>query len=90
MKYETYIPCDELKPFVKSFAIQESTDERACRVLPDSGLVIGFQYKGRLSLIDKQAETTLSISGFDDQAHFIKEFKAFTGETPESFFTGNE
>jgi len=58
--------------------------------LPDSGLVIGFQYKGRLSLIDKQAETTLSISGFDDQAHFIKEFKAFTGETPESFFTGNE
>ena len=25
MKYETYIPCDELKPFVKSFAIQEST-----------------------------------------------------------------
>jgi methylphosphotriester-DNA--protein-cysteine methyltransferase len=26
-------------------------------------------------------------SGFYDQAHFIKEFKTFTGETPEIFFS---
>jgi AraC-like DNA-binding protein len=25
-------------------------------------------------------------AGFYDQAHFIKEFKAFTGDTPENFF----
>ena len=26
-------------------------------------------------------------AGFYDQAHFIKEFKKFTGENPESFFS---
>ena len=25
-------------------------------------------------------------AGFYDQAHFIKEFKAFTGDTPENYF----
>jgi AraC-like DNA-binding protein len=25
-------------------------------------------------------------TGFYDQAHFIKEFKAFTGNTPEDYF----
>jgi AraC-like DNA-binding protein len=27
-------------------------------------------------------------AGFYDQAHFIKEFKAFTGQTPDDFFSG--
>jgi AraC-like DNA-binding protein len=26
-------------------------------------------------------------AGFYDQAHFIKEFKAFTGDSPEKFFS---
>jgi AraC-like DNA-binding protein len=26
--------------------------------------------------------------GFYDQSHFIKEFKNFTGDTPESYFKG--
>jgi AraC-like DNA-binding protein len=29
-------------------------------------------------------------AGFYDQAHFIKEFKIFTGDTPESFFSGKK
>lgn len=29
-------------------------------------------------------------TGFYDQAHFIKEFKVFTGETPEKFFSGEK
>jgi AraC-like DNA-binding protein len=29
-------------------------------------------------------------AGFYDQAHFIKEFKAFTGDTPENFFSGKK
>jgi len=37
----------------------------------------------------KQALTAIGYeAGFYDQAHFIKEFKHFTGETPESFFSG--
>jgi AraC-like DNA-binding protein len=34
------------------------------------------------SLTDLGYET-----GFYDQAHFIKEFKTFTGDTPEKFFS---
>jgi AraC-like DNA-binding protein len=26
-------------------------------------------------------------AGFYDQAHFIKEFKTFTGDTPQEFFS---
>jgi AraC-like DNA-binding protein len=29
-------------------------------------------------------------AGFYDQAHFIKEFKIFTGDTPEGFFPGEK
>ena len=43
MKLETYIPCEVLRPFVSSFAIQETAEERTYNVLPGTGLVIGFQ-----------------------------------------------
>ena len=29
-------------------------------------------------------------AGFYDQANFIREFKTFTGETPEKFFSGKK
>lgn len=38
-------------------------------------------YKPQASLTDLGYE-----AGFYDQAHFIREFKSFTGETPEQFF----
>lgn len=63
MKFDTYIPCDKLKPFVKSFAIQETPTQQTYKVLPDTGLVIGFQYKGTLSRLQKDIEMPLSISG---------------------------
>jgi hypothetical protein len=48
MRFDTYLPCDALKPYVKTFVISENSDESTYKVLPDTGLVIGFQYKGRL------------------------------------------
>jgi AraC-like DNA-binding protein len=45
MKFDTYIPCDILKPYVKAFAIAETTEEKTYKVLPDTGLIICFQYK---------------------------------------------
>jgi methylphosphotriester-DNA--protein-cysteine methyltransferase len=47
----------------------------------------------RLKNIIQQYDTVNSLTelgyenGFYDQAHFIKEFKAFTGDTPEKFFS---
>ncbi len=75
MQFDTYIPCDILKPFVKSFAVQETTEETTYKVLPDTGLVIGFQYKGRLSRIQNGQETSLSISGVSGLADHSRKFK---------------
>ena len=75
MKFDTYIPCDILKPFVKSFAIEETTEESIYRILPDTSLVIGFQYRGKLSLMQNNSETPLSISGvsgLSDQSRIFK------------------
>jgi AraC-like DNA-binding protein len=38
-------------------------------------------YQPALSLTD-----TALAAGYFDQAHFIKEFKSFTGQTPKDFF----
>jgi len=63
MKFDTYIPCDRLKPFIKSFAISETEAEQTYKVLPDTGLVIGFQYRGKLSHLESGAEIPLASSG---------------------------
>ncbi|HEX4373866.1 MAG TPA: helix-turn-helix domain-containing protein [Puia sp.] len=63
MRFDTYIPSDILKPYVKSFVISESEEEKIYKVLPETGLVIGFQYKGKLSHVDKEKEIHLSASG---------------------------
>lgn len=75
MKLETYIPCDALKPFIRSFIIQESTEASTYKVLPDTGVVIGFQYKGRLSRLDDGAELPLSISGISGLADHCRTFR---------------
>lgn len=63
MKFETYIPCDALKPYIKSFVIQETDESQAYKVLPDTGIVIGFQYKGNLSYVEDHQEIPLSTAG---------------------------
>lgn len=75
MKFDTYIPCDILKPFVKSFAVQETSKQDTYKVLPDTGLVIGFQYKGKLSRLQNDVEIPLSISGVSGLADHGRTFK---------------
>ncbi len=75
---DTYIPSDILKPFVKSFAIQKMADEYTYKVLPDTGVVIGFQYKGKLSRIQDGRESSLSTSGISGLADYSRTFKNST------------
>ena len=75
MKSDIYIPCDILKPFVKYFAVQETTEQNTYSVLPDTGLVVGFQYKGQLSRLQHNVETALSISGVSGLADHSRTFK---------------
>ena len=63
MRSETYIPCDILKPYIKSFIISESVEEQAYKVLPGTNLVLGFQYRGKLSLLSDKGNIPLSSSG---------------------------
>jgi AraC-like DNA-binding protein len=63
MKHQIYIPCDGLKPFVNSFVISEMKEEGSYKVLPDTSVVIGFQYKGSLSYREDETEIPLSASG---------------------------
>ncbi len=75
MKFETYIPCDILKPFISSLVVQETSNEATYKVLPDTGLVIGFQYKGKLSRIENQNELSLSTFGISGLADHPRTFK---------------
>jgi len=75
MKFDTYIPCDMLKPFVHTLVIQETEDGQEYKVLPGTGLVIGFQYKGRLSYFDQEQEVKLSSSGITGLRDTYRVFK---------------
>ncbi|MBS1664012.1 MAG: AraC family transcriptional regulator [Bacteroidetes bacterium] len=79
MKLETYTPCDALKPFIESYLFQEIKDETSYRVLPGTGLVIGFQYKGKLSRIDEGTERPLAISGVSGLADHSRTFRNSAG-----------
>jgi AraC-like DNA-binding protein len=45
MKFETYSPCEILKPFISYLAIAETIEESSYRLLPKSGLTFCFQYR---------------------------------------------
>lgn len=76
MKWDSYLPCDILKPFVKSLVIRETSESGTYKVLPDMGLVIGFQFRGRLSRIEDCTERPLAISGISGLADQSRTFRS--------------
>jgi AraC-like DNA-binding protein len=79
LQYETYIPSDPLKPFIRSFAIQEVAEEATYKVLPDTGVVIGFQYKGRLFQVNDGNSVALDTSGISGLADHHRSFRNLPG-----------
>jgi AraC-like DNA-binding protein len=79
VKFETYIPTDILKPFIKSFILHETANETTYKVLPGTALVIGFQYKGRLAYLDDKNEIPLAVSGVTGIMDRYKVFKNSPG-----------
>jgi AraC-like DNA-binding protein len=63
MKFISYLPSPILNPYIKTFAISESEEEKTYKVLPGTGLVIGFQYKGKLFHIANEKQIELNKSG---------------------------
>jgi hypothetical protein len=75
MKNVSFLPCDILKPFIRSFVISEAEQEGTYKVLPDTGLVIGFQYKGTLQKIENDKSASLAISGITGLADHTRTFR---------------
>jgi len=63
MSYQVYAPCPMLTPYVKHIAVSYSASVQNYRVLPDSALVIGFQFSGKLSFLDDEHEQQLAAYG---------------------------
>lgn len=75
MKFEKFLPTDRLKPYIKYLVISETDSESQYKVLPSTGLVIGFQYKGDLAYLKNGEENKLApigITGLQDQFKIFK------------------
>ena len=75
MRFDKYFPTEQLKAYIKYFVVSENTLESEYKVLPTSGLVIGFQYKGQLSTIKDNAISNLKSAGSTGIADSYKMFK---------------
>ncbi len=79
MKFDKHFPTDQLKPYIKYYAVSENELENEYKVFPSPGLVIGFQYKGRLAAIKENTETALASAGITGITDGYKVFRNSTG-----------
>lgn len=79
MRFEKIIPCKPLKPYVKHLVISENPDAQSYKVFPSIGLVIGFQYSGRLAILNNNSGTPLATAGITGISDGYKVFKNSAG-----------
>jgi AraC-like DNA-binding protein len=75
MKFDKYLPTEQLKPYIKYFVVSENDLEGEYKVFPSSGLVIGFQYKGQLASIKDKAVNKLKPAGVTGISDSYKVFR---------------
>lgn len=74
MRFDKLIPSERLRPYVKHFVVSENTQASAYKVFPSSGLVVGFQYRGSLSLLQHGTTSNLATAGITGIADSYKVF----------------
>jgi AraC-like DNA-binding protein len=79
MRFDKFIPADQLKPYIKYFVVSENDTKTEYKVFPTSGLVLGFQYRGQLAVIHNETEDQLNISGITGISDGYKVFKNSAG-----------
>lgn len=75
MKFDKYLPIEQLKPYIKYYVVSENESESAYKVFPTSGLVIGFQYRGQLAIIHENIESPLTSAGITGMTDKYRIFK---------------
>ena len=75
MKFDQYFPSERLKPYIKYFVVSEHEVEKEYKVFPTSGLVLGFQYQGRLASIKDNTSHQLASAGITGLTDSFKMFK---------------
>lgn len=79
MRFEIFLPTNTLKPYIRHFAISEDDNEKEYKIFPSSGLVMGFQYKGQLSVMENDTASNLSSSGITGISGSYKIFRNSAG-----------
>jgi AraC-like DNA-binding protein len=79
MKFEKYQPTEKLRPFVKYLVVSENMDETIYKVLPNMGIVLGFQYAGHLTSVQDGSESSLSAAGVTGLVDSFRQFKNSAG-----------
>lgn len=79
MRFDIVIPSAKLRPYVTQIAISEDGKEQTYKIFPSLGLVVGFQFKGRLSILNGSVESRLSPSGITGISDSFKIFKNSAG-----------
>jgi AraC-like DNA-binding protein len=75
MKFDKHFPVPQLQPYIKYYVVSEHEQEAVYKVFPSTSLVMGFQYRGRLSTIRNEAEQTLSTAGISGISASYQVFK---------------
>lgn len=75
MRFDKFIPTDRLKPYIRYFVVSENDVETEYKILPSTGLVIGFQYREQLATIKDKKENKLSSAGITGISDSYKIFK---------------
>jgi AraC-like DNA-binding protein len=79
MRFDKFIPADPLKPYINYFVVSENPLEKEYKILPSPGLVIGFQYRGKLSTIENNKISKLAPSGITGISDAYKVFTNSAG-----------
>ena len=79
MKFDKHFPSAPLQPYIKHYVVAETEWENEYKVFPATGLVIGFQYKGKLSIVQAANTTLLSTAGITGITDAYKVFKNSAG-----------
>lgn len=75
MKFDKHFPTEQLRPYINYFVVSENEVEQEYKVFPSAGLVIGFQYKGKLTSIKDNTVTDLSSAGITGMTDGYRVFK---------------